>query len=112
MDNTANLKGKLSNQNEILRQLTENLNVHKKEVQILRSEKETLESVLTMKCQDTRKALLNELHRVNEEINRHYENQKAESNRLKQQLSNLNTEKTSLHQEILRLTARINELET
>ena len=74
MDNTANLKGKLSNQNEILRQLTENLNVHKKEVQILRSEKETLESVLTMKCQDTRKALLNELHRVNEEINRHYEN--------------------------------------
>ena len=31
-DNTANLKGKLSNQNEILRQLTENLNVHKKEV--------------------------------------------------------------------------------
>ena len=49
-DNTSNLKGKLSNMNEITRQLTENLNVHKKEVQILRSEKETLESVLTMKC--------------------------------------------------------------
>ena len=55
---------------------------------------------------------MNELHRVTEEINRHYDNQKAESSRLKQQLSNLNTEKTSLHQEILRLTARINELET
>ena len=54
--------------------LTENLNVHKKEVQILRSEKETLESVLTMKCQDTRKALTNELHRVQEEITRHYSN--------------------------------------
>ena len=49
-DNTANLKGKLNNLNETVRQLTENLNVHKKEVQILRSEKETLESVLTMKC--------------------------------------------------------------
>ena len=49
-DNTANLKGKLANLNETARQLTENLNVHKKEVQILRSEKETLESVLTMKC--------------------------------------------------------------
>ena len=97
MDNTAKLKGKCSNLNETLRQLTENLNVHKKEVQILRSEKETLESVLTMKCQDTRKALVNELHRVNEEIARHYENQKAESMRLKQQLSNLNTEKTSIH---------------
>ena len=63
-DNTAHLKGKLANLNETVRQLTENLNVHKKEVQILRSEKETLESVLTMKCQDTRKALTNELHRV------------------------------------------------
>ena len=73
-DNTANVKGKLSNLNETLRQLIENLSVHKKEVQILRSEKETLESVLTMKSQDTRKALLNELHRVNEGIQRHYEN--------------------------------------
>ena len=48
--NTAHLKGKLQNLNETVRQLTENLNIHKKEVQILRSEKETLESVLTMKC--------------------------------------------------------------
>ena len=78
-DNTAHLKGKLSNLNDTLAQLMENLNVHKKEVQILRSEKETLESVLTMKCQDTRKALTNELHRVTEEINRHYSNQNAES---------------------------------
>ena len=48
-DNTAHLKGKLSNLNETVRQLQEMLNTHKKEVQILRSEKETLESVLTMK---------------------------------------------------------------
>ena len=73
-DNTAHLKGKLSNLNETIRQLQEHLNTHKKEVQILRSEKETLESVLTMKCQDTRKALTNELHRVEEEIKRHYNN--------------------------------------
>ena len=83
-DNTANLKGKLANLNETARQLTENLNVHKKEVQILRSEKETLESVLTMKCQDTRKALTNELHRVIEEITRHYSNMTAEDQRLQQ----------------------------
>ena len=77
-DNTAHLNGKLANLNQVARQLRENLNVHKKEVQILRSEKETLESVLTMKCQDTRKALTNELHRVIEEITRHYSNQNAE----------------------------------
>ena len=51
-------------------------------MQILRSEKETLESVLTMKCQDTRKALTNELHRVIEEIQRHYGSMTAESQRL------------------------------
>ena len=110
-DNTSHLKGKLSNLTETARQLTENLNVHKKEVQILRSEKETLESVLTMKCQDTRKALTNELHRVSEEINRHYSNQNAETQRLQQQLSNLKTEKTALEKEIIRMTKRIEELE-
>ena len=31
-DNTAHLKGKLSNLNDTLAQLMENLNVHKKEV--------------------------------------------------------------------------------
>ena len=81
-DNTTHLKRKLSNLNETIRQLQEALNTHKKEVQILRSEKETLESVLTMKSQDTRKALTNELHRVEEEVKRHYANQKAEGQRL------------------------------
>jgi len=83
-DNTSHLKGKLANLRETVAQLSENLNIHKKEVQILRSEKETLDSVLTMKCQDTRKALTNELHRVTEEINRHYSNQNAETQRLQQ----------------------------
>jgi hypothetical protein len=48
-DNTAHLKGKLNNLNDNIRALQEQLNTHKKETQILRSEKETLESVLTMK---------------------------------------------------------------
>ena len=49
---------------------------------------------------------------MNEGIQRHYENQRAESMRLGQTISNLNTEKTALHQEILRMQARIEELET
>jgi hypothetical protein len=48
-DSTAHLKGKLNNLNDTIRTLQEQLNTHKKETQILRSEKETLESVLTMK---------------------------------------------------------------
>ena len=48
-----------------------------------------------MKCQDTRKALTNELHRVVEEVSRHYTNQQAEAQRLNQTVSNLKTEKTA-----------------
>jgi chromosome segregation ATPase len=91
--------------------LHESLTTHKKEVQILRSEKETLENVLTMKCQDTRKALTNELHRVHEDINRHYSNMRAESVRLNTQLQNLKTEKQALEKEVVRMTNRIEELE-
>jgi chromosome segregation ATPase len=110
-DNTAHLKGKLNNLNDTVRQLQEQLNTHKKEVQILRSEKETLESVLTMKQQDTRKALTNELHRVEEEIKRHYANQKAEGTRLQQQVTQLKNDKTSLEKDIIRIQKRIEELE-
>jgi hypothetical protein len=48
-NNTANLKGKLQALEEMILQLADELQYHKKEVQVLRSEKETLESVLTMK---------------------------------------------------------------
>ena len=64
-----------------------------------------------MKVQDTRKALTNEIHRVVEEIQRHYTNQSAENQRIQQQVSNLKTEKTALEKEALRMTKRIDELE-
>ena len=48
------------------------MNFHKREVSILKSEKETLESVLTMKTQDVKKSLSNELMRIEEEMKRHF----------------------------------------
>ena len=47
------------------------MNFHKKEVQILKSEKDTLESVLSMKTQDVKKTLTNELMRIEEEMKRY-----------------------------------------
>lgn len=70
--NTSNLKGKLSSLEELIRTLAEELNYHKGEVQVLRSEKETLESVLTLKTQEVRKTLTNENFKVEEEMKRHY----------------------------------------
>ena len=81
-NNTANLKGKLKALEEMILPLADELQYHKKEVQVLRSEKETLESVLTMKTQDVRKTLTNENFKVEEEMKRHYSHQKAENSRI------------------------------
>jgi hypothetical protein len=51
-----------------IKNISSELNNHKKEVQILRSEKDTLESVLTMKTADVKKSLSNELVRIEEEM--------------------------------------------
>jgi len=64
------------------------MNFHKKEVAILKSEKDTLESVLTMKTQDVKKTLTNELLRIEEEMKRHFAHQKAENSRFFQKYSN------------------------
>ena len=92
-------------------QLADELQYHKKEVQVLRSEKETLESVLTMKSQDVRKTLTNENFKVEEEMKRHYAHQKAENSRIQQQITSLKGEKTALDMQLLELERRMAELE-
>lgn len=92
-------------------QLADEMQYHKKEVQVLRSEKETLESVLTMKSQDVRKTLTNENFKVEEEMKRHYAHQKAENSRIQQQVTALKGEKTALDMQLLELERRMAELE-
>merc|ERR1712096_121462 len=105
------LKGKLLALEEMIRAVSEEMNCHKKEVQVLRSEKETLDQVLTMKTQDVKKSLTNEITRVDDEMKRHFSHQKAENSRLQQQITALKGEKTALQQQLLGLQRRISELE-
>ncbi|CAG9321029.1 unnamed protein product [Blepharisma stoltei] len=109
---SASLKGKLLSLEEMIRSITEEMNFHKKEVQILRSEKDTLENVLNMKINDVRKSLMSEINRVEEEMKRHFSHQKAENSRLQQQITQLKGEKTALQQQLLALQRRISELES
>jgi hypothetical protein len=62
--------------------MAEELNYHKKEVQVLRGEKDTLEHVITLKTQEVRKTLTNENFKVEEEMKRHQAHQKTENSRL------------------------------
>ncbi len=79
---TATLKGKINGLEETIRTLTEELNFYKKEIQTLRSEKESLDDSLTRKAQDIRKSLTNEVLKAEEDMKKNYLNQKSENGKL------------------------------
>ena len=54
MNTALNLRSKILNLEELIRTLAVELNEHKKEVTVLRSEKETLESVVNMKTDEVK----------------------------------------------------------
>ena len=109
--NTANLKGKLSALDEEIMKIAEEMNVYKKEVQELRSKKDSLETILSNKTKQVKANLTTELARVEEEMKRHFAHQKAENSRLQQQITSMKGEKTALQQQMLALQRRIAELE-
>ncbi|CDW80464.1 phosphoesterase family [Stylonychia lemnae] len=108
---SATLKGKINALEETITGMNEELNFYKKEIQTLRSEKETLEDVLNRKASDIRKNLANEVLRAEEEMKKSYTTQKNENNKLQQQITTLKTEKTNLQQHLLDLQRRVAELE-
>ena len=107
----ATLKGKLQAMEDLVRQITEEMNYYKREALSIKSEKETLDSVLNSKIQDTQKSLSNELKRVEDDENRHASHQKAENSRLQAQLAQLKADKEELRRAIEQLADRVDELE-
>ena len=95
----------------MIKTINEEITQHKKDVQHLKSEKDSLQSVLTIKTTDVKEALFDELKGLESEMRRHFNHQKAENSRLQQQVTVLRGEKTSLHQQLIGLQRRINELE-
>ena len=91
--------------------MNEELNFYKKEIQTLRSEKETLEDVLSRKAGDIRKSLASEVTRAEDEMKKSYHGQKGENTKLQQQITTLKSDKTNLQQHLLDLQRRVAELE-
>lgn len=108
---SGSLKGKLIGLEDSVKRLSEDMVRNKQEVQVLRSEKDTLESVLNQKVITVRKNLMNEISRVEEEMKRNFVHQKSENSRLQQQITGLKNEKTALQQHLLALQRRISDLE-
>ena len=79
---TATLKGKINGLEETIKALQEELNFYKKEIQTLRSEKETLDDTLTRKAQEIRKNLTNDVLKAEEDMKKSYLGQKNENNKI------------------------------
>ncbi|CDW89746.1 phosphoesterase family [Stylonychia lemnae] len=110
-DKSNSLKGKLVQLEDMITAINDEVLYHKKEVQNMRAEKESLENVLALKAQEVRKTLTNEANRIEEELKRNLAQQRAENTKLSQQISAIKTEKTQLQKNLLALQKRIQELE-
>jgi hypothetical protein len=65
---------KLANLEDLIRGISEETEFHKKEVQILRVEKDELEKVLTSKTQEVRGNLQDEASRVEDDLKKNLSN--------------------------------------
>ena len=109
--NAASLKGKLQTLEDVIQQIAGEMNSHKKDVNSLKTEKDTLQDMLKLKTKEVSSSLNQELDKVEEEMKRHFAHQLAENSRLQQQISQLKTEKTVLHNQLISLNRRIADLE-
>ena len=111
MDHSGSLKANLSELELMMGAIKEGINFQKKEVACLKSEKETLESVLSMKANEVRKTMIDDVNRTDKDMRDKFKLQKSENNKLQQQATMLKQEKTNIQQNILALQRRVGELE-
>lgn len=108
---SISLIGKLQSLEEIIQQMTDEMNSVKREVQSLRGEKEAMDIEMTHRSRDGKELLDMELRKTENEMRRHVSNQKAENNRLMMQVNQLKNENANLTQQIARLRERAQGLE-
>jgi hypothetical protein len=87
------------------------MNEHKSDLGRLKNEKDYLQESLKNKTAEVRQTLLMELTKVEDDMKRHFAQQKSENQRLVQQIMNLKVEKTSLTNQLIALQRRISDLE-
>merc|ERR1711904_445530 len=105
------LKGKLSAVEDFISMQNEELAAQRQEIESLRNDKSGIEGHYQGQLQELKKTMVSDVQRMQEEVKRHFSQQKAENQRLQQQVTTLKGEKTSLQQQILGLQRRIQEIE-
>ena len=120
MDNTSysnqngsgsTLKGKLERLEESISNSSTELITHKNEAARLDSEKESIESMTISKQEEVKNSVLQDLNKINEELQRHSGHQKSENKRLKQQVDHIKSKNQILQKDLEDLEKRLVGLE-
>ena len=108
---SGSLKVKILLLENAIAKVRDEVKFQKKEVQILQSEKDTLEKVLEQKSIDLRTSIESEVSRWDSNLRSQFKQAKSENNQIQQEISVLKHEKTTLQQTVLLLQRKISELE-
>ena len=108
---SGSLKKKLLLLENAIARIRDEIKFQKKEAQILKSEKDTLESVLEQKAIEMRTTMESEVSRCDSDLRDKFKQAKSENNKIQQDITTLKLEKTTLQQTVLLLQRKIGELE-
>merc|ERR1719386_636375 len=108
---STGMKGKLQNLAMTLQGQNEEIGVEKNQIETIKSENISTSNSLQAQLNDIKRYFQADLQRMEEEFRVQVNLQKSENARLQQQLTTLKGEKTSIHQQIIALQRRIEEIE-
>uniref|UniRef100_A0A7S1EX44 Uncharacterized protein n=1 Tax=Noctiluca scintillans TaxID=2966 RepID=A0A7S1EX44_NOCSC len=108
---STGLKGKLASLEDFIAMQNEELTAQRVEIESLRNDKSNIEEHYQSQLNELKKTMVVDVQRIQEEVKKHFQQQKSENSRLQQQVSTLKSEKVSLQQHILGLQRRVQEVE-
>ena len=109
--NQGSLKSKLNEIEIMIKTLNDRLVANRKSSQMLKGERETLKALLTMKSSDIKEHLGDELKDLENRMRQHFAHQKAENERIQQQITSLRADRNALKTQLITLQRRISLLE-
>merc|ERR1712178_343591 len=89
------LKGKLASLEDFISMQNEELAAQRQEIESLRNDKQNIEEHYQVQLEELKKTMVADVQRTQDEVKRHFAQQKAENSRSQTQITTLKGEKTS-----------------
>jgi hypothetical protein len=87
------------------------LNLHKNDVLSLKQNQNELKIIIENKADTIKETMLDQVKKMDTEMQKHFSQQKAENSRLMQQITQLNGEKTAIQNLLNALKKRIDDIQ-